>query len=187
MHHVLHVTEAENRVEQTTSLRGFEVDFLDATRECCAHQPADDTFARAVTLMLRSHVDVHQISTMACGIVRRGHLIVEAQSATAHDRLVFYGEAGDMTAIVQCLAIVVNVLLTEFGGVSIGGDGEYAMQHLHAPLNQKVKVIERCLTNGDVVMHTAVPPFSQRAERDGPPCRWESSAARAWLRRTQVS
>ena len=180
MHHVLHVAEAENRVEQTASLRGFEVDFLDATGECRAHKPADDTLARSLSLMLRAHIDVHQIGTMTCGIVRRGHLIVETQSATAHDRLVFYGEAGDMTAIGQCLAIVVNVLLTEFGGVSIGGDGEYAVQHLHAPLNQKVKVIERCLTDGDVVKHRAAPPFSQWAEPDGPPCRWESSAARAW-------
>ena len=180
MHHVLHVAEAKNRVEQTASFGGFEVDFLDAPFKGCAYEPADNTLARAVSLMLRTDVDVHQISTVTGGIVRRRHLIVETQATTAHDFSILLSETGDMTIIRQCLAVVVDILLAEFGGVSIGGDGEYAMQHLHAPLNQKVKVIERCLTNGDVVMHTAVPPFSQWAERDGPPCRWESSAARAW-------
>ena len=159
MHHVFHVTEAENRVEQTASLRSFEVDFLDATGECRTHEPADDALARAVPLMLRTDVDVHQISTVTGGIVRRRHLIVETQATTAHDFSILLSETGDMTIVRQCLAVVVDILLAEFGGISISGDGEYAMQYLHAPLNQEVKIIERCLTDGDVVMHTAVPPF----------------------------
>ena len=180
MHHILHVAETEDGVKQSAGLGGFEVDFLDATRECRTHEPADDALARAVSLMLRADVDVHQIGTVACGIVGRRHLIVEAQSATADNFAITLSEAGNMTAILQSLAVVVEVLLAEFGGVGFGGDGEYAMQYLHAPLNQEVKVIERCLTNSDILKHTAVPPFSQWAMRVGPPCRWESSAARAW-------
>ncbi len=181
MHHVLHVAEAKDRVEQSAGFGGFEVDFLDATGECRTHEPADDAFARAVTLMLWAHVDVHQIGAVARRIVGRRHLIVKAQTATADNFSIFLGEAGDMTTICQCLAVVFDVLLAEFCGVGIGRYGEYAMQYLHAPLNQEVKVIERCLTDGDVViMHTAVPPFLQWAVPGGPPCRWESSAARAW-------
>ncbi len=180
MHHILHVAETKDGVKQSTGFRGFEVDFLDATGECGSYQPADDALARAVPLMLRTDVDVHQISTVTSGIVGRRHLIVEAQSATADNFAIILSEAGNMTAIPQSPAVVVEVLLAEFCSVSIARDGEHAMQHLHTPMYQQVKVIERCLTNGDVVMHTAVPPFSQWAERDGPPCRWESSAARAW-------
>lgn len=111
MHHVFHVTEAENRVEQTASLRSFEVDFLDATGECGSYQPADDAFSCAVSLMLETHVDVHQIGTMPCGIVRRRHLIVEAQTATADNFAIILSEAGNMNAILQSLAVVVEVLL----------------------------------------------------------------------------
>ena len=159
MHHVLHIAEAENRVEQSAGLGGFEIDFLDATGECGSYQPADDAFSCAVSLMLGAHVDVHQIGTMPCGIVRRRHLIVEAQTATADNFTIILSEAGNMTAILQSLAVVVEVLLAEFCGVSIARDGEHAMQHLHTPMYQQVKVIERCVTNGDVVMHTVVPPF----------------------------
>jgi len=112
MHHVLHVAEAKDRVEQSAGFGGFEVDFLDATGECRTHEPADDALARAVSLMLRADVDVHQIGTVACGIVGRRHFIVEAQSATAHDHLIFYGETGDMTVVRKCLAIIVNILLS---------------------------------------------------------------------------
>ena len=111
MHHVLHVAEAKNRVEQRASFGGFEVDFLYATGECCAHEPADDALARAVPLMLRTDVDVHQISTVTGGIVRRRHLIVEAQTATADNFAIILSEAGNMTAILQSLAVVVEVLL----------------------------------------------------------------------------
>ena len=159
MHHILHVAETKDGVKQSTGFRGFEIDLLYATGECRSYQPADDAFARAVTLMLWAHVDVHQIGAMAGGIVGRRHLIVEAQTATADNFAIILSEAGNMTAILQSLAVVVEVLLTEFCGVSIAGDGEHAMQHLHTPMYQQVKVIERCLTDGDVVMHTAVPPF----------------------------
>ena len=50
-------------------------------------------FSRAVALMLGAHVDVHQISTMACGIVRRRHLVVETQATTAHDFSILLSEA----------------------------------------------------------------------------------------------
>ena len=70
VHHVLHVAEPENRVEQTASLRSFEVDFLDTTGECCAHEPADNALARAVPLVLRTDVDVHQISTVTANALR---------------------------------------------------------------------------------------------------------------------
>ena len=159
MHHILHVAETKDGVKQSTGFRGFEVDFLYATGECGSYQPADDAFSCAVSLMLGAHVDVHQIGTMPCGIVRRRHLIVEAQTATADNFAIILSEAGNMTAILQSLAVVVEVLLAEFCGVNIAGDGEHAMQHLHTPMYQQVKVIERCLTDGDAVMHTAVPPF----------------------------
>ena len=111
MHHILHVAETKDGVKQSTGFRGFEVDFLYATGECGSYQPADDAFSCAVSLMLGTHVDVHQIGTMPCGIVRRRHLIVEAQTATADNFAIILSEAGNMTAILQSLAVVVEVLL----------------------------------------------------------------------------
>jgi len=65
MHHVLHVAESEDGVQQTACLRSFKIDLLDAPFKGCAYEPADNTLARAVSLMLRADVDIHQIGAMA--------------------------------------------------------------------------------------------------------------------------